>query len=719
MLAFILVLVLSPLSRAHEYGGYQTRSGLNPWVDVDTPESAWTALSSRGDQWELVMSDEFNRPNRNFSAGQDHLWTAIEMPDGVNAALEYYSTNMTSVVYDDEQDIGYFQITVDKAENITFEVYNTYKVPPGYEWQNMYYRSGMVQSWNTFCLQGGLIEVRSQLPGAITSSTNNPDLTKEGSTRLTDTSFYPAWPGIWLLGNLGRALFTSSTSRMWPWTFDECDEELQSSQRISACNSTPGHGLNPNQGRGAPEIDILEGGGTDISSSIQIAPGMPEDFRVFSPNSTYDGNTYCIYGGSCVTPGANYPGIPTSVYDQRSHKSWYQGLRYGSNILCETDASEKQSVSSVKANAQNGFTENNCQSLNACPASKDGYSDLSEQDVNSSRYWGINNEGKCFPVINGYMGTFLCDPISNDSRCSTDPMEGLAEYYDGNRFAYQMDALSANWPVHLDAYLDFLTYKLEWVTGSSGYLRWMLDDTPLYEITAESIEDVPQDASLSNPRKKMLEEPLYIIFNVALSTSWGTSPPNAGGPCEGDGSNTQVNNICSGFPMYLKVDYIRLYQDTSESSKMSVGCDPTSHPTKEWINDNLADYVTAENPYYEIIGGASCNSNHDCSIGVISGSSISTGLCVNSKCSCTSTAWQGPRCTTANVSGEGYGPSLGVAVGVTLVLLLLTIMVIFYTKYTQKKRRMAAIQGDDETLEDGGLNDFLLESIHTKSKLAL
>ncbi|EEY57927.1 uncharacterized protein PITG_00522 [Phytophthora infestans T30-4] len=40
-------------------------------------------------------SDEFNVANRSFRAGDDHIWTPLEKPDGVNGALELYSHNMT------------------------------------------------------------------------------------------------------------------------------------------------------------------------------------------------------------------------------------------------------------------------------------------------------------------------------------------------------------------------------------------------------------------------------------------------------------------------------------------------------------------------------------------------------------------------------------------------------------------------------------------------
>ena len=59
-------------------------------------------------------------------------------------------------------------------------------------------------------------------------------------------------------GNLGRATYESSSNLLWPWSFDECDRSKQRAQMISACDITTHYALNPGQGRGATEIDILE-----------------------------------------------------------------------------------------------------------------------------------------------------------------------------------------------------------------------------------------------------------------------------------------------------------------------------------------------------------------------------------------------------------------------------------------------------------------------------
>ncbi|EGZ12556.1 hypothetical protein PHYSODRAFT_514893 [Phytophthora sojae] len=519
-LSLALAASMAAAERADKF--IASRSGLSPWVDVDTPESAYNITSSRGQTWTLIMSDEFNVPGRNFSPGDDHLWTALEMPDGVNSALEYYSVNMTDTVTESDGR-GVFRIKVMEEENISYTVWNTYAKPAGFETHSMYYRAGMVQSWNKFCFQGGRMEAVAKLPATLSSS--NPDVGNE-KARVKTNAFYPTWPGIWLMGNLGRALFSQSTSRMWPWSYNECNEKLSSSQRISACDGSPGHGLNPHQGRGAPEIDLLEGGGIAISTSIQVAPGMPDAFRIIPPAAN-DTSAYCVYTGDCTTVGANFPGIPKKTYDARGHDSWYQGLR--SNKKCSSPLGAEE----------------------------------------SKRY--------------------LMEP-----------------------FEYQMDAISANWPVQLAAYTSYVKYQVEWVMGSEGYIRWMLEDVVIFEIPAESIENMPQDAAKSNPKKMMLEEPMYIIFNVALSTSWGAVPPNPGSPCRGDGSDAKINAICDGFPMYMTIDYIRIYQDLSDSSTMSVGCDPSTHPTKQWIEDHIDEYETADNKWIEVHGGANCKTDRDC-----------------------------------------------------------------------------------------------------------
>src|SRR5688572_5202376 len=112
--------------------------------------------------------------------------------------------------------------------------------------ESQFYRAAMVQSWNKFCFQGGMVEVRAQLPGAISNASGNPDIAAGPRGHATSKAYYPTWPGIWMMGNLGRAIFTGSTNRMWPFSYNECNDDvfLSSNQRISACDPNPGSGMN-------------------------------------------------------------------------------------------------------------------------------------------------------------------------------------------------------------------------------------------------------------------------------------------------------------------------------------------------------------------------------------------------------------------------------------------------------------------------------------------
>ncbi|EGZ29222.1 hypothetical protein PHYSODRAFT_246288 [Phytophthora sojae] len=624
---------------------YSTKSGILPWVDPDTPSNRQTYTTSRGDTWTLTMSDEFNTAGRSFDAGDDHLWTALEKADGVNSALEVYSKNMTGTECDNDGRCYFYINTTDEVIEET--VWNNYISPPGYE--------------------------------TCTSTT----------VRAANIDYYPTWPGIWLMGNLGRAIFSASTSRIWSFTYDECNETIFSSQnqRISACDDDPGSGLNANQGRGAPETDILEGGGTAISSSIQVGPGMPEDFRMFTDNSP----EYCFYNYDCTTEGANNQDVPTKYYwNIRGHKSWYQGLRYGANNICDVEEDDIQSFATINASLTKGITENAC-TMELCPASYDVNADLGYKD-NGTVHWGVNTNGTCFPKQNAYMGAYLCNAGNTNSECTASSGSTSA----GSEFAYQMDAISTDWEVHMAAYLDWVTYTVEWVMGDYGYIRWEVENQVIFEIPAESIINPPQDTAQMNPKKIMIEEPMYIMFNVALSSSWGSSPPHAGeGSCRGDGSSSEDNAICDSFPMYLKIDYIRLYQDTSDNTDMTIGCDPSSHPTKQWIEDNIDDYRDTDNPDTAVSGMAFCNSDDDCTIGV---SSVITGSCnSDGRCECSSDSWTGPRCTeAASESGSGsddnlYGPPMYVSMLIGIAAIVVTLCVIAY-QVTQRKKNLARLR---------------------------
>ncbi|OQS05641.1 beta-glucan synthesis-associated protein [Thraustotheca clavata] len=269
-----------------------TKSVFGTWIDVDTPKGVYNKTTSRGQVWQLVRGDEINFDGRNLTAGEDHLWVALDNPDGVNRAIEVYKP---SNAYTKN---GTFIIRVDSGE-VDISYYNVWANEPGWQDKKIWYMSAMVQTWNKFCIKGGFVEISMKLPRATNNDSLNPNVIRQRWTQqgmvpvkelgpIPDIRFYLMWLGLWMMGNLGRALFAASTNKMWPWTYNECTDLSRANQRISACDPNPGYGLHPYMGRGSPEIDILEGGGTAISSSVQIAPGMPDDYCLTTATMKYE-----------------------------------------------------------------------------------------------------------------------------------------------------------------------------------------------------------------------------------------------------------------------------------------------------------------------------------------------------------------------------------------------------------------------------------------------
>nr|CCA28193.1 betaglucan synthesisassociated protein putative [Albugo laibachii Nc14] len=305
--------------------------------------------------------------------------------------------------------------------------------------------------------------------------------------------------------------------------------------------------------------------------------------------------------------------------------------------------------------------------------------------------------------MNAYQGSYLCDPANTNSMCTEPQKEGNVIESVLPSFNYQMDAISANSEIPLKAYTGYMKYQIEWIPSSAGYIRWILDDVAIFEIAAESLTSPPQDASNSNYHKLMIEEPMYIIFNVALSTSWGSKPPNPGKPCKGDGTDAKINKICDAFPMSMKVDYVRLYQD---ASSMSIGCDPPSHPTKRWIDEHLSEYQDSNNPVKAVIGQGSCRRDEDCSVGAFSAAFMTTGKCVKRRCQCLfPSSWVGPRCTTSLDLEAQSGPSITSSLvfgSIAAAVMLLAIYKILFTGkaiYYNREFSKAVSVGDYELVD--------------------
>lgn len=259
----VIIAISSMISSSNAFKG---------WIDPDTiPENYQRKSFSDGLVYDLIMSDEFNRPGRKFQDGYDPMWTAIDKSDDDQTSsgkksLQYYNHSTVST-----SEEGHLVIETN-TEDTHWRDYNPYKKK--YETMKRYFKSGMMQTWNKFCYTGGILEVDVQFPGRHDVG--------------------GLWPAVWLLGNLGRATFEQSTNLMWPWSYSKCNRELQQAQEISACDVTSHFSMEAGKGRGATEIDVIEvmpGPSNKLpfvknnvhrpytSMTLQIAPGIPAKQR--------------------------------------------------------------------------------------------------------------------------------------------------------------------------------------------------------------------------------------------------------------------------------------------------------------------------------------------------------------------------------------------------------------------------------------------------------
>jgi len=314
-------------------------------IDVETPPDALTFTSASVDQsnrrtnrrYNLVFSDEFNTDGRTFWPGDDPFWEAVDMWYGATFDYEWYSPEAVN--------------TTDGSLVITME-----EMPI----HNLNFRSGMLQSWNKFCYQGGYIEFSMLQPGR------------------RDTMGY--WPALWMMGNLGRPGYLGSTEGLWPYSYDSCDTGIMPKQlywnetgpaatvegtgiyskptpddpngpdrlswlpgmRFPSC-TCPGEdhpGPNVNVGRSAAELDVIESQiqyhgafHSYASQSMQTAPfdagyqwhNTSNDFRVYNRTVTRI-NDYI--GGPLQECTSGLTQVPDDGYEFGGQRYVRYGVEY-------------------------------------------------------------------------------------------------------------------------------------------------------------------------------------------------------------------------------------------------------------------------------------------------------------------------------------------------------------------------------------------------------
>ncbi|KAF7308497.1 Beta-glucan synthesis-associated [Mycena chlorophos] len=117
------------------------------------------------------------------------------------------------------------------------------------------------------------------------------------------------------------------------------------------------------------------------------------------------------------------------------------------------------------------------------------------------------------------------------------------------------------------------TYGYEWWSDpsdrSAGYITWISNGTKSWTVTAAAMGP---DETVEIGQRLIPEEPMYLILNLGMSP--GFQPPDF---------------QAMSFPNKMYIDYVRVYQreDVSEGTT----CDPSSHPTADYINNHMNAYT--------------------------------------------------------------------------------------------------------------------------------
>ena len=94
----------------------------------------------------------------------------------------------------------------------------------------------------------------------------------------------------------------------------------------------------------------------------------------------------------------------------------------------------------------------------------------------------------------------------------------------------------------------------------------------------------------------MPDEPMHILLNTAVSSTWGfpaPCPPGCACDCFDCGDDRCKCGIADGFceslPAHFLIDWVRVYQNASNPAQ-SVGCDTPAHPTRAFIEAHRERY---------------------------------------------------------------------------------------------------------------------------------
>lgn len=212
---------------------------------------------------------------------------------------------------------------------------------------------------------------------------------------------------------------------------------------------------------------------------------------------------------------------------------------------------------------------------------------------------------------------------------------------------FQADAVGAMKQLVPEHFKTPHTFRVEWQPGRGGRLDWFTksykkvdENGTIYHIEGDgkgqewehslSIPDFALDDAMGS---KIPEEPSYIIFNTAISSTWAF-PYDVPEWCPKCYDCNDPKCTCSFNPGFcnmmktgkvaLKIDSVRVYQskddDAHSGRPHTVGCDPPEFPSTEYIKGYEYRYMrnppfvnADKHPLRSVKnGGGECMTDMDC-----------------------------------------------------------------------------------------------------------
>ncbi|KAL8286536.1 hypothetical protein RQP46_004553 [Phenoliferia psychrophenolica] len=231
----------------NEVPGLVPNTTIPSLIDADTPTSVYSRKGFDGSDFELVFSDEFNRPGRTFWPGDDPFWEAVDLWYSGTSDLEWYDPDAITT----------------RGGNLELELSH---------------------------FTGGYIEVNLSLPGTA------------------DAQGF--WSAAWTMGNLARAGYGSSndgdehpgpnvrTGRGAP-EIDIIEATIDPSGRMGAASQSMQVAPMDAGYKWLNETPYIRVWDTDLSTQNQWHGSIYQEsmsLQTTTDNSSYDGNGYTHFG---------------------------------------------------------------------------------------------------------------------------------------------------------------------------------------------------------------------------------------------------------------------------------------------------------------------------------------------------------------------------------------------------------------------------------------